>query len=72
MRPGERASKRSSSQKIKPRNRDDGVEIGDRQLQRLVRAFRAIKSARLRTSIVSFAEAIALPKAVRRQRRRAD
>lgn len=71
MRPGERASKRSSSQSLKPRERDH-VEVTDRQMQRLVRAFRAIRSLRLRASIVSFAEAIALPKRFYERGRRED
>jgi hypothetical protein len=71
MRPGERARKRSSSQSLKPRERDH-VEVTDRQMQRLVRAFRAIRSLRLRASIVSFAEAIALSKRFYGRRRRED
>lgn len=72
MRRGERASKRNSSQNIKPRGRRDRVAIPDRQIQRLVRAFSAIQSARLRTKIVSFAEAIALPRPLRRNRQKAN
>jgi hypothetical protein len=68
MRPGERASKRSSLPKIKPLSRRDRIEVSDRQVQRLVRAFTAITSARLRTKIVSFAEAIALPRTLRRRK----
>jgi len=71
MRSGERAGKRSSSQKLKPRD-DDRVEIADRQIQRLVRAFRAIKSVRLRMNIVSFAESVALARTSRRHKRRQD
>jgi hypothetical protein len=72
MRPGERASKRSSSRHIKPAGRGDRVEVPDRQVQRLVRAFSAIKSARLRTKILSFAEAVALPRTSRGRRRKSD
>jgi hypothetical protein len=72
MRSGERTSKRTSSQDIKPRNRPDNVEIPDRQIQRLVRAFRSIRSVRVRAKIVSFAEAVALPGTFRRHRRRKD
>jgi hypothetical protein len=70
MRPGERAGKRSSSQTTKPRKRLDQIEVTDRQINRLVRAFSAIRSARLRMTIVSFAETIGLPKRYRRHRRR--
>jgi hypothetical protein len=71
MRSGERAGKRGSPQKIKPGN-GDRVEIADRQIQRLVRAFRAIKSVRLRMNIVSFAESVALARTLRRHSRRGD
>jgi hypothetical protein len=67
MRPGERASKRSSSQRVKPGQSRDHLEVTDRQIQRLVRAFRAIRSARLRGTIVSFAETIGLPRKFRRR-----
>ncbi|HYZ47463.1 MAG TPA: hypothetical protein VE567_01070, partial [Sphingomonas sp.] len=67
-----RASPRSSSQSIRPRTNRDLTEVTDRQMQRLVRAFRAIRSVRLRASIVSFAEAVALPKRFHGQRRKGD
>jgi hypothetical protein len=72
MRPGERASKRSSSRDMKPAGRGDRIDVSDRQVQRLVRAFSAIKSGRLRTKILSFAEAVALPRTSRRRQRKSD
>ena len=68
MRPNKRAGKRSSPQKLKRRTARDPVEMADSQILRLVRALRAIKSARLRRRIVSFAESITIP--VRPYRRR--
>jgi hypothetical protein len=72
MRRGERASKRSSSRSIDADNCGNRVEIGHRQIQRLVSAFRAIKSVRLRRTIVSFAETVALAKTFRRHKRGDD
>jgi hypothetical protein len=71
MPPGERAMKRSpaASDKLrKPAERD----TSDREVQRLVRAFRAIRSARLRANILGFTESIALRRGQRRGRRKAD
>jgi hypothetical protein len=72
MRSGQRAGKRSSSQRLKPGKGRDQIETTDRQINRLIRAFSAIPSPRLRMTIVSFAETIGLPKRYRRHRRRDD
>ncbi len=71
MPPGERAMKRSSSatnKAHKPAER----ETTDREVQRLVRAFRAIRSARVRDNILGFTESISLRRGQRRGRRKAD